>query len=125
MKQGIITKAAATAANESDSKGLARVCPSGGMVVADKAYCTKEAQKTMKTKGCHSGAIMKNNMKGKNKDKDAFLTRLRSPYENVFSKTQKRSRYRGIKKNQFQVFMEALAFNFKRLIAINAPPLFA
>lgn len=46
-------------------------------------------------------------------------------YENVFSKKQKRSRYRGIEKNQFQGLIEALVFNFKRLISINAPPIFA
>jgi len=125
MKHGIITKVAVTAANESDGAGLEKACPNGGMVVADKAYCIKEAQKILKSKACHSGAIMKNNMKGKNKEKDKFLSQLRSPYENIFSKKQKRCRYRGIKKNQFQAFMEAIAFNLKRLITINSPPIFA
>jgi len=125
MKQGIITKTAVTPANEPDDAGLELVCPNSGMVVLDKAYCTPKAQKTIKAKGCHSGAILKNNMKNKNHDKDKFLTKLRSPYENVFSKRQKRCRYRGIRKNQFQAFMEALVFNFKRLITIEAPPIFA
>ena len=121
MKQGIITEVAVTPANVADDQGLDLVCPDGGMVVADKAYCTKKAQEIMNKHGCHSGAIMKN----KNHGKDAFLTRLRSPYENVFSKKQKRCRYRGIEKNQFQGLIEALVFNFKRLVTINAPPLFA
>ncbi len=39
--------------------------------------------------------------------------------ERMFSKVSNRSRYRGIAKNQFQVFMESLAFNFKRPIKLE------
>ena len=123
MKHGIVTKTAATKASLPDSKGLKHVCPKEGMVVADKAYSTHEAQKTMKANNCHSGAILKNNMKNKNKDKDKFLTKLRMPYEGVFSKMDKQVRYRGIAKVQFQVLMQALAHNLKRLVKIDAPPL--
>ena len=125
MKHGLISKTAATTAKVPDAKGLKHVCPKSGMVVADKAYCTKDAQKTIRQKGCHSGAILKNNMLGKDHKKDKFLTRLRMPFEGTFSKMDKRVRYRGIAKVQFQCTMQALAFNFKRLIAINSPPLFA
>lgn len=125
MKHGIITKVAVTPANEADGAALKHVCPRGGMVVADKAYCTQEAQQTLARRGCHSGAILKNNMKRKNKDKDRFLTKLRAPYENIFSKQSKRCRYRGLAKVQFQGLMEAFVFNFRRLVAINSPPLFA
>jgi hypothetical protein len=45
------------------------------------------------------------------------------PYEGVFSKVNKKVRYRGLAKAQFQGFMEALSFNLKRLIKIGAPPL--
>jgi IS5 family transposase len=124
MKQGLISKTAATTAKVGDDKGLKHVCPKSGMVVADKGYCTKAAQQTIKRNNCHSGAILKNNMNGKNHKKDAFLTRMRMPYEGVFSKMDKKVRYRGLAKVQFQVFMQALAYNFKRLIAINAPPIF-
>lgn len=122
-KQGFITKVAATKASLSDAKGLKHVCPKGGMILTDKSYCVKEAQDTMKINGCHSGAILKNNMKAKNRDKDKFLTTIRMPFEGVFSKMDKHVRYMGIKKVQFQVTMQALAFNFKRLIKITAPPL--
>jgi len=40
-------------------------------------------------------------MKNKNRDKDRFLTRIRMPYEGVFSKMDKKARYKGIAKNQF------------------------
>jgi IS5 family transposase len=125
MKHGFITKVAVTPANVDDAKGLKHVCPKGGMAIADKAYCVAEAQRTMKINGCHSGAILKENMKEKNHPKDAFLTHLRMPYENIFSKMDKKVRYRSQAKAQFQGFMQALAFNCKRLIAIHAPPLFA
>ena len=71
----------------------------------------------------HSGAILKENMIGKNRDKDRFLTKLRMPYEGVFSRVNKKVRYRGLAKAQFQGFMQALAFNLKRLIKVGAPPL--
>ena len=61
-----------------------------------------------------NGPIKKNNMKTKNKELDKWITKIRSPYERVFSKTRKRVRYIGVVKNQFSAFMEAIAFNFKR-----------
>ncbi len=125
MSSGLIKKTAITSANIADQKGLKHICPDGGMIFADKGYCLKEAQNEMKKKGCHSGAIKKNNMKNKNKDKDRWISSLRSPYESTFSKMSKRAKYRGIAKVQFQNFMESIAFNIKRLLSINAPPLFA
>lgn len=125
MGSGLIKKVAITPANVPDQDGFKHVCPDEEMVFGDKAYCLSPAQKAMKAKRCHSGAIMKNNMRGKNKDKDRWISRVRAPFEGVFSKQQKRTRYRGIAKVQMQAFLEAIAFNVKRLVAINAPPLFA
>jgi IS5 family transposase len=125
MGSGLIKKTAITSANVPDQKGIKHICPDGGMVFADKSYCLKEAQTIMKKKGCHSGAIKKNNMKSKNKDKDKWISSLRSPCESTFSKLKNRARYKGITKVQLQNFMESIAFNIKRLITINAPPLFA
>lgn len=125
MKNGLISKTAATTAKVTDEDGLKHVCPKQGMVVADKGYCTKGAQDTIKGNGCHSGAILKNNMKKKNFQKDGFLTRLRMPYEGVFSKMNKRVRYKSLPKVQFQVTMQAFVHNFKRLIAIDAALIFA
>ncbi len=125
MKSGLIKKVAVTPANVPDQDGMKLICPDGGMVIGDKAYCLKPARDAMIARGCHSGAVLKNNMKGKNFDKDRWLTKLRAPFENVFSKWEKRARYRGTVKVQMQAFMEAIVFNVKRLIAINAPPLYA
>ena len=57
-------------------------------------------------------------MKNKNRDKDRFLTRIRMPYEGVFSKMDKKARYKGIAKNQFQALMQAFAYNLKRLESV-------
>lgn len=123
MTQGIISRVAVTPANVPDHKGLKNVCPRQGAVFADKGYSPKESRSEIKRRGCHCAVILKNNMRGKDHDKDRWLTRVRMPYEGTFSKIRKRSWYLGTLKNQFEGFMEALAFNFKRLIKINAPPL--
>jgi len=125
MGSGLIQTVAVTAANVPDQDGLKLICPEGGMVVGDKSYCLAPAQEAMAANGCHSGAILRNNMKGKNKDKDRWLTMLRAPFESVFSKWEHRARYRGLAKVQLQIFLEAIVFNVKRLMAIKAPPLFA
>ena len=94
------------------------------MVFGDKAYSLKSSQLAMKAHGCHSGAILKNNMKQKNRDKDRWLTKVRAPFEGVFSKDRDRARYCGWAKVQMQGFLEAIVHNIKRMIAINYPPLF-
>lgn len=119
MQSGLINKVAATPANVDDAKGLRHVCPSQGAVYADKGYCTAPAQNALKRKGCHSAAIKKNNMTGKNRDKDRWLSKMRAPYERVFSKRPKRVRYRGQAKVQFQVVCNALGHNLKRLVALG------
>jgi len=123
MGSGLMRDVAVTPANVPDQDGLALICPDGGMVIGDKAYCLKSAQDAMAAKGCHSGAVLRNNMKGKNKDKDRWLTGLRAPFESVFSKWERRARYRGLAKVQLQAFLEGVVFNIKRLVVINAPPI--
>lgn len=121
MQSGLINKVAVTSANIPDAKGLKNVCPNHGAIYADKGYCTKNAKKDAARKGCYLRAIMKNNMKDKNKDLDRWISSIRAPYESVFSKQRKRTRYCGIGKNQFTVFMEAICFNLKRLAVLGPP----
>lgn len=122
-QSGLINKVAVTPANVPDAKGLKNVCPDSGAVYTDKAYCTAETEKVVRRRGCHLRAIKKNNMKGKNKDQDRWFTHLRSPYERVFSKDNKRVRYRGLVKNQFSAYMQAICFNLKRLLVLERPTL--
>ena len=58
-------------------------------------------------------------MKGKNRDLDKFYTKIRASYERVFSKTNHRVRYKGIAKNQFTAFMEAIAHYLKRMVVLD------
>ena len=119
MRSGMVTKVAVTPANVPDGKAAKFILRSGGMVLADKAYSDGSAAQAMKAKGCHSGAIKKRNRKDKNRDLDRWLTGLRMPYEGVFSKCQRRARYRGQAKVQLQAFMEAISHNLKRALVIS------
>lgn len=123
MSWGFIHSVAITPANVPDSKGLKYVCPNGGMVFGDKAYSEAPAQEAMKRRGCHSGAILKRNMKGKDFDKDRWLSGVRMPYEGGFAHLSKKANYRGVVKTQFQALMQAIGYNLRRLATINAPPI--
>jgi IS5 family transposase len=119
MQSGLINKVAITPANTTDANGLKHVCPDGGAIYADKGYATKRTNQDAKRKNYYLRAIKKNNMKNKNKEQDKFISKMRSPYERVFSKTNHRVRYKGIAKNQFAVFMESIAFNLKRMVVLH------
>jgi IS5 family transposase len=123
MTQGFLVRLAVTPANVEDTKAARHVMPRKGMVFGDKAFGVGDSAREMKRRGVHSGAILKNDMKKKNRDKDRWLTSVRMPYEGTFSKFQKRARYRGRVKCQFQAFMQGLSHNFKRLVVLKAPPL--
>jgi IS5 family transposase len=122
MQSGLINKVAITPANVTDSKGFKHVCPSSGAAYLDKGYCYKNAEGIAKRKGVHLAAIKKNNMKAKNFDLDRYYTKIRAPFEHVFSQDNKRARYKGIIKNQFSSFMHAICFNLKRLVVLTASP---
>lgn len=123
MQSGLINKVAITPANVADAHGFKHVAPTSGATYADKGYCTKPCQTEAKRRGLHLAAIKNNNMKDKNKDKDRWYSKIRAPYERVFSKRNKRVRYIGIAKNQFAGFMYAICFNLKRLVALSIPDL--
>lgn len=124
MKLGIITKTAVTQANKSDAQGLKHICPEHSMIFADKGYSGKSAQILMKKNKCISKAILKNNMKDKDFHRDKKIAKIRMPYESVFSKMHKKARYKGICKNQFQAYMQAMVYNFKKLIQHDSIPIF-
>lgn len=123
MQTGLINKIAVTPANVTDASGFKNVCPHQGATYMDKGYCVSPAPNIAKARGVHLAAIQKNNMKSKNKDRDRWYSSLRSPYERVFSKRERRVRYRGLAKNQFSAFMQALCFNLKRLSILSPPNL--
>ena len=119
MQSGMINKVAITHANVIDSKGFKHVAPKQGAVIMDKGYCDKNVQTVAKANSLHLCAIKKNNMKDKNFDLDRWYSSLRAPYERVFSSQSKRTKYRGLAKNQFHAFMQTIAFNLKRLVVLT------
>lgn len=121
MQSGLINKLAITPANLPDSNGFKHVCPRSGASYVDKGYCVGEAPKEAMRRNVYLAAIKKNNMKDKDRDLDRWLSGIRAPYERVFSKQNKRVRYVGVAKNQFAEFMNAIAFNMKRLLVIDPP----
>ena len=123
MQSGMINKVAVTPANITDNKGFTHVWPSSGAAYADKGYCLEDSKRAARIKNVHLAAIKKNNMKDKNRDLDRWISCIRSPYESVFSKQNKRVRYVGIAKNQFAEFMNAICFNLRRLTVIKTPSL--
>jgi transposase, IS5 family len=125
MSSGLIKTVAVTPANVQDDQAFKHICPYDSIIFGDKAYALRSAQLAMKANFCQSAAILKNNMLGKNRDLDRWRSGLRSPFENIFSKLNNRTRYRGLVKTQFQAAIEAIIFNTKRLLTMNAPPLFA
>ena len=117
MQSGMITKVAVTGANVMDAEGVKHVLPQSGAVAGDKGYVG--AIQEILSRGLHPMIIKRNNMKDKNPDLDRWITKLRSPYERVFSKQNKRVRYKGVDKNQGAEFMYAIAHNFRRLLVLN------
>lgn len=117
MQSGMITKVAVTPANVTDADGAKHVMPRSGAVCADKGYVG--AIKEMLRRNVHPMVIKRNNMKDKNRDLDRWLSGLRAPYEGTFSKQNKRVRYKGTMKNQGAEFLHAIAFNFRKLLALN------
>ena len=66
--------------------------------------------------GLSAAIKLKQLCKDKNRDLDRWRTSVRMPFESVFSKMKRETRYRGVKKVQFQNLMECLVYNFKKLI---------
>jgi len=118
MRYGLIRKTAATPANVLDPDVMESVCPRQGMVFTDKLYDRKDVDRVLKAHGCHPATIRKNNSKRKNRDLDRWRSRVRMPFEGVFSKVEKRARYRGTAKVVFQNFFEAIVHNLKKAVTI-------
>jgi IS5 family transposase len=119
MCSGMINRVKVSPANvpDSDAASVSAILPSCGAVNGDKGFVG--AIPLIEQSNCHSMIILKNNMKEKNRDKDRFLTKLRSPFEGVFSKQENRTRYKGTLKNQASEFLYAIAYNFRRLLVLE------
>jgi len=118
MGSGMINKVSVTKANVPESQAVSDILPSQGAVCGDKGFVG--AIDTIEEAGLHSMIILKDNMKDKDPDKDRFFSKIRAPFEGVFSKQNKRVRYAGVEKNFAAELLYAMAFNMRRLIAITS-----
>lgn len=116
MRYGLITKTTVTPANVLDYQVVEQICPKQGYVFMDKLYDTKGTNKKIKASGCSPGTISKNNNPDKNRDLDKWRSGIRMPYEGIFSKLEKKARYRGKVKVAFQNFAQSICYNLKRAI---------
>lgn len=122
---GLIEKLAVTPANVNDATAFPLVCPWGKRILADRGYDTWLVRDTMKDKGCIDRVMRLTKRKDFNSQRNKDLSRRRAPWEMVFSHTNKRTRYMGLKKTTLQVIMEAIVHNLKRLVVLEGttPPL--
>lgn len=118
MRFGLIDKVAVTPANVLDFQVMENICPKNCMIFMDKLYDIKKSYSILKANHCHSGIIMKNNNKAKNRDLDSWRSKTRMPFEGNFSKLRKRAKFRSEVKVLFQCFSEAICHNLKKAISI-------
>lgn len=117
MKFGLISKTTVTAANIPDFRVLRHICPQDEMVFLDKLYDTRQTDAVLRSKRCHPATIRKKNNPIKNRFLDKWRSSVRMPYESVFSKIPKRTRYRGLLKVMFENYLQSITYNLK--IAVN------
>lgn len=116
MRFGLIKKMAITNASVPDFKAVKSVLPKQGAVFADKLYDTNFTNKLVMAHGCHVATIQKNNRADRNKELNIWRSKTRMPFENVFSKMNRRARYRGHAKVALQGFMQAMVHNLKKAL---------
>lgn len=125
MRFGLIDKLVVTPANVLDFQALKDICPRNQMVFMDKLYDTKKSDLILLANSCAAGTIRKNNNKNKNRDLDRWRSGVRMPFEGIFSKLRKRTRYRGKLKVLFENFALAICHNLKKAIKILPTPIVA
>ena len=118
MRYGLVRKTAATPANILDYEILDSICPRQGAVFMDKLYDVKKVNNRLKAYNIYAATIRKNNNRAKNKDLDAWHSKIRMPFEGTFSKRQKRARWRGLAKVAMQCFLEVIVHNLKKAVTI-------
>lgn len=118
MRFGLIDKLMVTPANVLDFQVLQTICPQNCMVFTDKLYDCKKADLILQLNNCRAATIRKNNNQNKNRDLDRWRSKIRMPFEGIFSKQRKKARFRGQIKVLFQCFAEAISHNLKKAITV-------
>lgn len=116
MRHGLILKSTITNASVPDFKTVKSILPKQGAVFMDKLYDTNLTNQLVTAHGCHVATIQKDNRRDRDKNLNSWRSKLRMPFENVFSKLSKRARYRGHAKVTMQGFMQAMVHNLKKAL---------
>ena len=124
MGSGLIEAVAVTRANVNDDDGFKLVCPWEKKIVADKGYDSWKVYQWIKKHRCQDGILRKQTRKDYDEKRNKALSRKRAPWEHVFSKMSRKTRYRGVKKTLFQALFEGIVHNLKRLAVLEGvnPP---
>jgi IS5 family transposase len=126
----LICQAKLTAANVDDSQVFAELIdPQTRAAYADKAYDSKANKAWLAKHGIANGILKKGahhiHLTEQDRARNARKTKRRSHIERVFAHLKKwqhytRVRYLGLRKNQLELTLKAVAYNLKRLTTLLA-----
>jgi len=131
-RSGIITKCAFSTAKDHDSNYIDELTkgePSGGAVIADRAYCSDERRRRLRQRGVIDG-IMYKRKRGQAALHDwqerwnRIVSRLRARVEHPLGMMKRqfgyrRVRYRGLGRNEFDFFITVASANIKRSLYLS------
>jgi IS5 family transposase len=119
VDSGLIERLWVTAANVNDAEVFNRVCPRGKEVLADRGYDNENVRRIMAERRCQDGVMRLKHRRDFDKERNKELSKRRAPWEHVFSKMSRRTRYMGLRRTYLQALMEGIVHNVKRLIALE------
>ena len=119
IASGVIQKVWVTPANVNDADGFKFVCPTETRVLADRGYDTENVRRILKQKRCEDGVMRLTRRKDFDKERNKAISKKRAPWEHVFSKMSRRTRYMGVAKTYMQALMEAIVHNMKRIVLLE------
>ena len=130
---GMVLNVETTSANESDTKQLKKVLskvklPKGTRIKTDKGYSSKENRELLKDLKLKSGIQYKakknQQLTTREKEFNKIVSKTRFVVERTFGSIVKWfgggvSKYKGLKKNDYQHHLEAMAYNLSTLQGIS------
>ena len=119
LASGLIEKVWVTPANVNDAAAFKFVCPMETRVLADRGYDTEDVRRILKQKQCEDGIMRLKTRKDFDPERNKAISKKRAPWEHVFSKMSRRTRYMGVAKTYMQALMEAIVHNMKRMVLLE------
>lgn len=122
---GLVEYVTVTPANVNDDEGFQSVCPWRKRILADKGYDSWKVYGTIKKRECEDGILRNERRRNYDELRNKELSRKRAPFERVFSKMSRKTRYMGVQKTWFQALFEGIVHNLKRMAVLEGtrPPL--